>query len=108
HTCRWRFGDEHQHTGVDIPRQRLQGGPHAVATNVRMDIAPAYTDGLGYAYALTCQQATHLLQSGPRSRDEAHRSTWQMIGKPEGDPIEYGCATVWPHHQQALLRCQVF
>jgi hypothetical protein len=79
-----------------------------VATDARVDIASTYSYGLGYAYALACQQATHLLQAGPRSGDEAHWSTWQMIGKAEGNPIEHCSATVWPHHQQALLRCQVF
>jgi hypothetical protein len=108
HAGRWWFGDEHQHPGVGILRQGLQGRPHAVATDALVDIAPAYTDGLGHAYALACQQATHLLQSGPRRRNETYRSTWELIGKPQGDTIEYCRATVWPHHQQALLRCQVF
>ena len=79
-----------------------------MATDARVHIAPAYAYGLGHADALAGQQATHLLQSGPRSRNETHRSTWQLIGKPQGDTIEYRCAAVWPHHQHALLCCQIF
>ena len=100
----WRLGNEHQHSGVSILRQGLQGSSHAVTTDTRVDIAPAYTDGLGHAYALACQQATHLLQSGPRRRNEAHRSAGELIGKPQGDTIEYCRATVWPHHQHTLVR----
>jgi hypothetical protein len=73
---RWRFGDEHQYLGVGILRQGLQGRSHTVTTNALVHIAPAYAYGLGHAYALTCQQAAHLLQSGPRRRNEAHRATW--------------------------------
>jgi hypothetical protein len=79
-----------------------------VATDTLVDIASAHANGLGHAYALACQQATHLLQPGPRGRNESYRSTWQVIGETQGDAVEYRRTTIGSHHQHALLRCQVF